>query len=86
MTIKASVYNIPILVPDEAECGIVGCAAMAAAATGRFPKSRMQPTLTFPLPKKSVPFRAGWTFMPRCSLSSKLYTHSQALYNDLRWG
>ena len=36
MTIKASVYDIPIVVPQEAECGIVGCAAMAATATGQF--------------------------------------------------
>ena len=36
LKIKASIYNIPILVPQEAECGIVGCAAMAATAAGRF--------------------------------------------------
>ena len=33
MRIKASVYGIPILVPREAECSIVGCAAMAAAVS-----------------------------------------------------
>jgi xylulokinase len=36
LKIKASAYNIPIVVPEEAESGLVGCAAMAAAATGRF--------------------------------------------------
>ncbi|TIR46494.1 MAG: pentose kinase, partial [Mesorhizobium sp.] len=36
LKIKASAFNIPILVPREPECGIVGCAAMAATATGRF--------------------------------------------------
>ncbi len=40
LKIKASAYNIPILVPEEAECGVVGCAAMAAAATGRFTTRR----------------------------------------------
>ena len=36
LKIKASAYGIPILVPAEAECGLVGCAAIAATATGRF--------------------------------------------------
>lgn len=34
--IKASIYNLPIIVPEEAECGLVGCAALAAHATGQF--------------------------------------------------
>jgi xylulokinase len=36
LKIKASAYNLPIVVPEEAESGLVGCAAMAAVATGRF--------------------------------------------------
>ena len=36
LEIKASVYGVPILVPEELECGVVGCAAIAATATGRF--------------------------------------------------
>ncbi len=36
LEIKASVYGVPIVVPDEPECGVVGCAALAATATGRF--------------------------------------------------
>ena len=35
LEIKASIYGIPILVPEEAECGVVGCAALALLATGR---------------------------------------------------
>jgi xylulokinase len=34
--IKASAYGRPILVPEEAECSVVGLAALAACATGRF--------------------------------------------------
>lgn len=34
LQIKASVYDRPILIPEEAECGLVGCAALAAVATG----------------------------------------------------
>nr|WP_188910799.1 FGGY family carbohydrate kinase [Aureimonas endophytica] len=35
LRIKASIYGVPILVPEEAECGVVGCAALAQTATGR---------------------------------------------------
>jgi len=34
LRIKAAVYNRPILIPEEPECGLVGCAALAAVATG----------------------------------------------------
>lgn len=36
LKIKASVFDTPVLVPQEPECGLMGCAAMAATATGRF--------------------------------------------------
>eukprot|EP01037_Dinobryon_pediforme_P015302 gene15302-15444_t len=36
LRIKASLYGIPIVVPKEPECGVIGCAAMAATATGQF--------------------------------------------------
>ena len=38
LEIKASIYGVPILVPEEAECSVVGCAALVATATGRFPR------------------------------------------------
>lgn len=36
LKIKASLYGIPVVVPEEAECGLVGCAVMGGVATGRF--------------------------------------------------
>src|ERR1700722_5457734 len=36
LKIKASLYGVPILVPKEPECGVIGCAAMAATAAGWF--------------------------------------------------
>ena len=36
LEIKASLYGVPIVVPAEPECGVIGCAALAATATGRF--------------------------------------------------
>jgi xylulokinase len=37
LRIKASAYGMPILVPEEAECGVIGCAILAAYATGGVP-------------------------------------------------
>ncbi len=34
LRIKAAIYDRPILIPEEPECGLVGCAALAAVATG----------------------------------------------------
>ncbi|WP_306120114.1 MULTISPECIES: FGGY family carbohydrate kinase [unclassified Roseitalea] len=36
LKIKASIYERPILIPQEAECGLVGAAILAQVATGRF--------------------------------------------------
>src|SRR6202020_1569899 len=36
LKIKASVYGVPIVVPKEPECGVIGCAALAGTAVGRF--------------------------------------------------
>jgi xylulokinase len=35
LKIKASIYGVPVIVPREAECGIVGCAALAQTALGK---------------------------------------------------
>jgi xylulokinase len=37
LEIKASIYNRPILVPSEPECGVVGCGMLAGCASGLFP-------------------------------------------------
>lgn len=34
LRIKASIYGRPILIPQEPECGLVGCAILSAVATG----------------------------------------------------
>ena len=36
LKIKASLYGIPVVVPEQAECGLIGNAVMAGVATGRF--------------------------------------------------
>ncbi|MBB3145754.1 xylulokinase [Phyllobacterium trifolii] len=84
MRIKASVYNIPILVPVEAECGIVGCAIMAATATGRFANLVAAVDDHVSYVDEIMP-DARWSdiYAPMQVFFEKLYKHSQALYDDL---
>lgn len=84
LKIKASVFGIPILVPQEPECGIVGCAAMAATATGRFGKVE-EAARSFVVYGNEVSPDPAWneTYQRMQPVFDKLYHHSQALYDDL---
>ncbi|MGV3553320.1 xylulokinase [Rhizobium sp.] len=84
LKIKASVYGIPILVPEEAECGIVGCAAMAATASGQFSKVEDAAEAYVSYGAEVTPDPA-WSdvYQPMQGFFEKLYAHSQALYDDL---
>jgi xylulokinase len=84
LRIKASVYGIPIVVPEEAECGIIGCAALAAMATGRF--SRVEDAVgRYVRYAEEVAPDPAWqqVYHRMQSLFDRLYAHSQALYDDL---
>jgi xylulokinase len=84
LRIKASAYNVPILVPEETECGIVGCAAMAATATGRF--ARVEDAVAhFVRYADEVRPDPAWaeTYARMQPVYERIYQHSQALYDDL---
>ncbi|MDQ0391178.1 xylulokinase [Labrys monachus] len=84
LKIKASAYNVPILVPQETECGLVGCAAMAATAVGRF--SRVEDAVTrFVAYADEVLPDPAWadTYARMQPVFDRIYRHSQALYDDL---
>ncbi len=84
MRIKASVYNLAILVPAEAECGIVGCAIMAATATGRFASVEAAADAYVSHVDEIMPDpRWSETYAPMQIFFEKLYKHGQALYDDL---
>jgi xylulokinase len=84
MKIKASVYNIPILVPAEAECGIIGCAIMAATATERFANVEAAVDAHVSYVDEIMP-DPRWSdiYTPMQIFFERLYRHSQALYDDL---
>jgi xylulokinase len=84
LKIKASIYGIPIVVPKEAECGVVGCAAMAATATGRFPAIEDAIAAYVRHTDEIAPDpRWAETYGRMQPVFDRLYAHSQALYDDL---
>ncbi|HZC95219.1 MAG TPA: FGGY-family carbohydrate kinase, partial [Bradyrhizobium sp.] len=84
LKIKASVYGVPIVVPKEPECGVIGCAALAATAAGRFGgiEDAVQAYVRHVDEVKPDP---DWVaaYVRLQPVFDRLYTHSQALYDDL---
>jgi xylulokinase len=84
LRIKASIYGIPIRVPKEPECGIIGCAAMAATAIGRF--ARVEDAISaYVRYADEIRPEPRWmdTYARMQPFFDRLYAHSQALYDDL---
>ena len=84
LKIKASAFGIPILVPKEPECGLVGCAALAATATGRFASVQAASSAFVAYEREVLPVPA-WaeTYARMQPMFETLYGHSRALYDDL---
>jgi len=84
LEIKASIYGVPLLVPEEAECGVIGTAAMAATALGRF-SSLQQAVTRFVRHRTEVKPNPRWadTYARMQPVFNRIYTNSQPLYADL---
>ncbi len=84
LAIKASAYGVPIVVPEEAECGIVGCAALAQTATGRH---RNLDDAAQALVRTAAEVRPDPAWQDRYARTQpvfdRLYRHSQVLYDGL---
>jgi xylulokinase len=73
LQIKASMYNCPILVPSEPECGVVGCGMLAGCASGLF--SNLEAIISEQVRYESeVLPNPAWT---------ERYQKMQLLFNDL---
>jgi xylulokinase len=84
LRIKASVYGVPIVVPEEQECGILGCGAMGAVATGQF-NSLGEAVSTFVRYADEIKPDPAWQekYRRMQPVFDKLYFNSQSLYDDL---
>lgn len=84
LRIKASVYGLPVVVPQEAECGLVGCAAMAQTAMGDFATVQQAADRLVRWGPEVLPDPQWQEVYGRMQpVFDKLYLHSQALYDDL---
>jgi xylulokinase len=84
LKIKASIYGVPVAVPKEAECGIVGCAVIAQTATGRRASLRHAIDALVRLDEEIAPDPA-WadTYDRMMPLFSELYANAQGFYDRL---
>ncbi len=84
LKIKASQYGIPIAVPREAECGVVGCAALAATASGRFATldDAVAAYVQYDAEVLPDPRWAG-TYRRMQPIFDRLYLRAQEFYDDL---
>jgi xylulokinase len=84
LKIKASIYGVPVAVPAEAECGVIGCAAMAQAATGRR-GSLEQAVDALVRIAGTVEPDPDWaaTYARMQPVFDRLYLQSQSLYDQL---
>lgn len=84
LRIKAAMYNVPYMVPEEAECGIVGAAALAAAATGDAPDLKTSVKRMVRYGAEIIPDQHWVELYDRMMpIYARLYEHSKAFYDDL---
>jgi xylulokinase len=84
LKIKASMYGVPYVVPEELECGVVGAAALMAASTGDAPDLDAAVARMVRYEAEIQPDPA-WTdlygrMMP---IYTRLYEQSKSFYDDL---
>ena len=84
LQIKASMYGVPIMVPRETECGIIGCVAMAATAIGKFAHIEDGAKAYVKYDEVVQPIPAWQEIYARMQpIFDRLYLSSKGFYNDL---
>lgn len=84
LQIKASMYDVPYLVPEELECGVIGAAMLMANAAGDVPSVAAAAERMVRFTDEVLP-QPAWTeiydrMMP---IYSQLYDNAQAVYADI---
>ncbi|MFM0050724.1 xylulokinase [Caballeronia grimmiae] len=84
LEIKASMYRTPILVPAEVECGVTGCAILAATAHGQFARlaDAVSAFVRFESEVQPDP-RASDRYDRMMPIFEGLYAQAQQFYDDL---
>jgi xylulokinase len=84
LKIKASMYGVPVVVPAEPECGVIGCTALALAALGDQPSPQAAAEALVRFSEEIAP-EPAWQdrYQAMAPIFDRLYRHSQAFYDDL---
>lgn len=84
LDIKASMYRTLILVPAEVECGVIGCAVLAATAMGRFARlgDAVDAFVRFEREVQPDPY-ASDVYDRMMPIFERLYANAQQFYDDL---
>ena len=84
LKIKASAYGVPLLVPSQPEGGVIGCAALAAAAEGRF-TSPVEAAEAFVKYEREIVPDPAWSdvYARMQPVFERVYSHAQPLYDEL---
>ena len=84
LEIKASIYNCPILIPSEAECGVLGCAIIAGFAAGLFSNLEAVSSRQIRYDREIVP-NPSWSerYEKMRSLFNSLYESSEQFWHRL---
>ncbi len=84
LRIKASIYNRPILIPAEPECGLVGCAILSAVACGHAPDvaTAAESLVSY---ERVVQPESAWIeqYQRMQTVFDQLYVQSQSMYDRL---
>jgi xylulokinase len=85
LTIKSSAYGGPVMVPEEAECSVVGLAALAGVREGAFLHAGEAATASMRSDRETVSDPA-WTggYARMQPVYGRLYLDAQAYYDDPR--
>jgi xylulokinase len=84
LEIKASIYGVPVAVPKEVECGIVGCAIIAQTATGRRLSLKKAADALVAMDDEVLP-NPAWaeTYTRMQPVFDALYRNAQGFYDRL---
>jgi xylulokinase len=84
LKIKASIYGVPVSLPRESECGVIGCAALAQTALGKRANLDAAVDALVAVAETVMPDPA-WaeTYARMQPVFDQLYRQSQNLYDQL---
>jgi xylulokinase len=84
LQIKASMYRVPYMVPEELECSVIGAAMLMATSTGDAPDLNAAAKRMVRFVEEIVPDpKWGEVYDKMLPIYSRLYENAQTFYDDI---